>query len=795
MTPPNVSGPGRRRLPPRQPSTAQKTMQAPRTPSGQRQSPSVPSQPVRTTPSLVMKDGFDTAPVGRPNPLQRPALSPLLPRPVQLPGDMFIAGLERRSKARPPESLKLPANVNESVTVSGVPLPTKDSKPTPAQAHVIEAAQRLGFSPEVSAMAAAELQRRLGGDLVIDLGSKKQLVTAEDFQAKAQGATTMPFTFNPTGVAVLKDANLAASLGMDSLESLYMRQGALLPSLREAALAGTDLDFEQELKLVNDPATREGMMAYYEAMRVMRDLGHGRDSAFEALPAAKERLDKAFSALPKGSPLQAQFEAMRTELKGAQTTLLAGTERGGQTPRAAIALMNNVVNAPFGRLPDEDVVTSEIDNIARAAEDKGASPSQVSALREALELGYGLRAQGGSTPERLAANQQRLAQLVRDAGPVAGPLKPLLERVSREATVLPATSQAPSAEQTQANAASHAEAIADLTARLKLAAKQAGIPALPDLLDALKGSVEAAAKGNTAEGLAAALSIGPSLVGGLTELLDKLPEFAGPAKEVLKRFSGAFKVLPDLAGTLSNARKVYSGLDLDGKQVSYDDRIKAGVDLALDNAPSAATSLGTVLLGSESLLVQGLSCPPAMIPLVQAKLMIYVTQEAAQMKTNIATGMVRDRFNLGSGDDAQFKSALNTQLKTIASKPTTRSEQARETAQYLLTGHFKDSDTAARFQAYASSKLLGGRQTVQFLMRGQRPPFFKDQNSPTVTGKEGADLIRVARQLQALATDFYAKEMNDARSMVSVSNGARSGESYMKTSEQRRELEHWLNRR
>lgn len=787
MAPPNISGP-RPQLPRPLPQTTG-TTQKERPPQGT--STPAPSQPARPTPSFARKDVFDSStPPGRAPPPRSPLLSPLLSRP--LPSDELLAGMERRSKARPPESLPLPANANESVTVANVPLPTADSKPTPAQAHMTQAAQMLGFSPEVSAMATAEMARRLGKNLVIDLKTKQPLVAAEDFKKFAGDAPTMPFTFDPSGVAVLKDANLTASLGMESLEQLYAQQGTLLPSLRDAAVVGADIDFNQELKLVNDPATREGMMAYYEAMRTTRDLGHGNDSAFDALPATKARLDKALKSLPEGSPLKGQFQAMSTELANAQTTLLAGTERGGQTPRAAIALMNNITNAPLGRLPDEEVVAGSIDGIADAAALKGATPKQVDALRGALETAYGLRSQGGSTPALLAANKQKLAQQVRDAGPFASPMKSLFERVGKEATLRPQDVTAQP--MTTGDLASDAATISGIAAQLKLLAKGADIKGLPDALDALKGAADSIANGNTREGIIAGISAGPALVSGVFELLQKMPGLQPQALELLKRVNVVFKGPTDLIGMYGNAKKVVYGTDLDGKQVSSGERINAAADLALDNVPNLITAVETVT-GASGTLTEIAAAPPLLIPLVQIKLMTQVLEQAAQMKGNLAMHDVRKRFNLGNGDDAQYTRALDGQLKEISSKPTTRWDQAMRTSQELLTGQFKNTDTAARFQAYASSKLLGGRQTVQSLMRGQRPAVFLDQTSPDVRGKEGADLSATARQLQKLAAEFYSNEFNDARSIVSVSNGARSGESYMKTPEQRRELDYWLKRR
>ncbi|WP_164021684.1 hypothetical protein [Pyxidicoccus trucidator] len=485
--------------------------------------------------------------------------------------------------------------------------------------------------------------------------------------------------------------HMAAAYGMDSLDKLYAAQAELLPELRQAAINGTDVDFDQMLKLVNDPATREGMTAYYEAMRVTRDIGHGNESGFEALPAAKTKLEAALKNLPDGSPLKASLQAMTTQMEGAQKTLLAGTEAGGKTPRAAIALMNNIANAPLGQLPDEDMVTGSIDNVVSSALEKGANPKQAEALKGALELAYGLRANGGSSTELLEANKKKLADFAKEAGPLGQSLRPLFDKVSKEATLKP--SAVPQIN-SQADAINNAETVSTLAGNLKIAATLAGIDGLPDALDALKNSADAIAKGNTVEGTVAGITAAPAIISGLLQLVAKQPHLEEQVLKLLGRVGGIAKGPTDLLGMYGNAKKVLYGTDLDGKKVSADDRIKAGADLALDNVPSVLTTIGAIS-GSSATIFEIAAAPPLAIGLAQAKLMMYVMEEAGKMKGNIAQHELRKRFALGDGDDQQFQKALADQVQAVEQKPVARADQALSTSQYLLHADRRTEEAAA----------------------------------------------------------------------------------------------------
>jgi hypothetical protein len=222
--------------------------------------PTVPTRPPPAQPKLVPCDAFTTSTQNKASLTQRLFGDNLLLKPLVT--DDLLSGAKLRSTARKDSDLKLPKDSKESVKVSDVPLPTDASAPTPSQAFVIDAAMKLGFSKEVATIAVAEMARRDGDQLTIDLDSKKALVTAEDFQKAANGGTTDAYTFKPHQLAILKDANMAAAYGMDSLDKLYAAQAEVLPALRQAAINCTDVDFDKMLKLVNDPATRDGMTAY-----------------------------------------------------------------------------------------------------------------------------------------------------------------------------------------------------------------------------------------------------------------------------------------------------------------------------------------------------------------------------------------------------------------------------------------------------------------------------------------------------------------------------------------------------
>ena len=749
-----------------------------------------PSSPKTTTPTrtpppqpnILSRDSFTTSTQNKTPQTQRLLGDNLLLKPLVT--DDFMAGVKLRATSRQDKDLKLPADPKQSVKVSDVPLPTDASTPTPSQAFVIDAAMKLGFSKEVATIAVAEMARRDGDQLTIDLDSKKPVLTAEDFQKASNGGTTDAYTFKPHQLAILKDANMAAAYGMDSLDKLYAAQANLLPELRQAAINGTDVDFDEMLKLVNDPATRDGMTAYYEAMRVTRDIGHGNERGFEALPAAKTKLAEALKSLPDGSPLKAQLQAMTTQMEGAQRTLLAGTDAGGKTPRAAIALMNNIANAPLGQLPDEDVVTGAIDNVVSSAVEKGANPKQAAALRGALELAYGLRANGGSSTELLEANKKKLADFTKEAGPLGQSLRPLFDKISKEATLKPyAAPQLNS----PADAINNAETVSTIAGNLKIAANMAGIPGLPDALDALKNSADAIAKGNTVEGTVAGITAAPAIISGLLQLVAKQPHLEEQVLKLLGRVGGIAKGPTDLIGMYGNAKKVLYGTDLDGKKVSADDRIKAGADLALDNVPSVLTTIGAIS-GSSATIFEIAAAPPLIIPLAQAKVMMYVMEEAGKMKGNIATHELRNRFALGDGDDKQFQKALTDQMQAVEQQPVARRDQALSTSQYLLRSHFKDIDTAARFQAFAASRLSGGRATVNSLMRGEVPAQYRNPTGPDVTTKDGAALIKVAKELKALAAEFYKNEVDEVRLTLNNKGGRNKGDTYMTTEEQRKQL-------
>jgi hypothetical protein len=110
---------------------------------------------------------------------------------------------------------------------------------------------------------------------------------------------------------------------------------------------------------------------------------------------------------------------------------------------------------------------------------------------------------------------------------------------------------------------------------------------------------------------------------------------------------------------------VVFGTDLDGKQISQSDRLKAAVDLA-DSGISVLSGLGAVT-GSTATVFEIAAAPPLAIGLVQAKLMLWVMEELGTMMGNIAQGQLRDRFRLGDGDDKQFKQAF-AQLERDALK-------------------------------------------------------------------------------------------------------------------------------
>ncbi|MCY1015845.1 hypothetical protein [Pyxidicoccus sp. MSG2] len=773
--PPQVTG---QRPSPTTTTTKPTTSRVPPTPT----KPSVPTRTPPAQPNVLPRDSFTTSTQNKTPLTQRLLGDNLLLKPLVT--DDFMSGVKLRATSRRDSDLKLPKDAKESVKVSDVPLPTDASTPTPSQAFVIDAAMKLGFSKEVATIAVAEMARRDGNQLTIDLDSKKPLVTAEDFKKAANGGTTDAYTFSPHQVAILKDANMAAAYGMDSLDKLYAAQAEVLPALRQAAINGTDVDFDQMLKLVNDPATRDGMTAYYEAMRVTRDIGHGDERGFEALPAAKTKLEQALKSLPDGSPLKASLQAMTAQMEGAQKTLLAGTESGGKTPRAAIALMNNIANAPLGQLPDEDMVTGSIDNVVSDAIEKGANPKQAEALKGALELAYGLRANGGSSTELLDANKKKLADLAKDAGPLGQGLRPLFDKISKEATLKPyAAPQINS----QADAVNNAETVSTIAGNLKIAASMAGIDGLPDALDALKNSADAIAKGNTVEGAVAGITAAPAIISGLLQLVAKQPHLEEQVLKLLGRVGGLAKGPTDLLGMYGNAKKVLYGTDLDGKKVSADDRIKAGADLALDNVPSVISTIGAIS-GSTATIFEIAAAPPLLIGLGQAKLMIYVMEEAGKMKGNIATHELRKRFALGDGDDAQFQKALAEQVQTVEQKPVARTDQALSTSQYLLQSHFKDIDTAARFQAFAASRLSGGRATVTALMRGEVPSQYRNPMGPNVTTKDGAALIQVAKELKALTAEFYKNEVDEVRKTLNNQGGRNRGDTYMRTEEQQKQL-------
>ncbi|MFP2907918.1 hypothetical protein ACLESD_23285 [Pyxidicoccus sp. 3LFB2] len=771
--PPQVTG---QRPSPKPTTTKPTTTKVPPKPA----KPTVQTRTPPAQPNLLSRDSFTTSPQNKTTQTQRMLGDNLLLQPLVT--DDFLTAAKLRATSRQDKDLKLPADAKQSVKVSDVPLPTDASTPTPSQAFVIDAAMKLGFSKEVATIAVAEMARRDGDQLTIDLDSKKPVLTAEDFQKAANGGTTDAYTFKPHQLAILKDANMAAAYGMDSLDKLYAAQAQLLPELRQAAINGTDVDFDKMLKLVNDPATRDGMTAYYEAMRVTRDIGHGNDSGFDALPAAKTKLAEALKNLPDGSPLKASLQAMTTQMEDAQKTLLAGTESGGKTPRAAIALMNNIANAPLGQLPDEDMVTGSIDNVVSNALEKGANPKQAEALKGALELAYGLRANGGSSPELLEANKKKLAQFVKDAGPLGQSMRPLFDKISKEATLKPYA--APQLD-SPADVINNAETVSTLAGNLKVAAQLADIPGLPDALDALKNSADSIAKGNTVEGTVAGITAAPAIISGLLQLVAKQPHLEEQVLKLLGRVGGLAKGPTDLLGMYGNAKKVLYGTDLDGKKVSADDRIKAGVDLTADNVPSVIATIGAIS-GSTATIFEIAAAPPLLIPLAQAKVMIYVMEKAGEMKGNIARGELRDRFDLGAGDDKQFERALSEQLKTVEQQPVTRSDQALSTSQYLLRSHFKDIDTAARFQAFAASRL--GRDNVDALMRGQVPADYRDPMGPGVTTKDGAALIAVGKELKALAAEFYKNEVDEVRLTLNNKGGRNRGDTYMTTDEQRRQL-------
>jgi hypothetical protein len=749
-------------------------------------------------PSSVGRSPLLTPPPAGPTSLDKPKPKPpdpldgFLPA-VQSPFDSFLQGAQRRSLYTPAQSLLVPTDASKSATVPNVPVPGADAQPTATQAFVTAAATQLGFSPQVSAIATTELARRLGGDLVIDLDTKKQLLTADDLAKKAGGGSTMPYTFDSNALAVLKDANTAASLGMGSLDELYSQQAkTLLPKLRDAAINGTDLDLDNELKQVNDPKLRTALSAYYDTMRVTRSVGQGDADALTRLPFAQKELDAALKDLPANGPLNAQVQAMRDEASAAQKILLNGADPNGRVPPAAVALMNNLARNPLGKAPDDDnAVSTSIENAVQAAKDKGATPAQAAGLQDALDTAYGLSTQGGSSPERLAQNKAKLADAVKRAGPFAAPLKDRFDAVSKQAQVKStASGETPVAEGPELkSAAEQAASAADL---LKNAMRAANVKGGPDAIEALQNACDSIAKGDTADGTLAGMKAAPSVVAALVELSEKNPGMTEPALQLLKKFSSVVRTPFDVVGAFGNAKKVISGTDLSGKPVSQSERANAAVDLVMSDAPAVVQSVATIAGASTVAELASAAAPPLGIAMIQAKLAIYTLQAAADMKTAIQTNQLRQRFHLGNGDDAQFSAAMDKQLKQVEDAPTDRKDQATETMRKLLTDQFPDADTQARFRAYASSKL--GRQTVQAILAGKRIPGFVDPNEPDPTYKEGAQTIAAANQLKQAAAEFYKLEANEVHKQLNREFTGRSGESYMTSRSQQTELNYWLHR-
>lgn len=685
------------------------------------------------------------------------------------PNERFRRTLEWRGD----KQLALPADPRESTKVPNVPLPAPGTA-DPAQDFVRRAALTLGFSPEVVNEAVAEMARRDGNQLVVDKDTGKALTTVEELQAADNDSDgTDAYTFDASQIALLRDVNDVRKLGFKTLDELYAYQASQFQSLMDAGISGTAVDVEKYVKGINDPNVRDAMIRTYEAMRGLDDLAHAKEGSIEQLGALKEMLAESAAKLPKGHPLGAMVAEAQKRIDAAEKSMLAGAGGagglgglGGLYSRETVAALTNLGQDTLGKMPDESMMFGVAEQLASQAKTKGASDAQADALRRAVEIAYTIRSGQVTSADGLKRANADLQSALDGAGKFAPKeLRALLNQAATKGTVTKLDEIEPNKTEQQ----KAADVVSTLAGMFKDAAAGSGkLDDVAETFDALKNAIEAAQKGGTWDGILAGGTSAVAIVKGMAALLERLPHLAPQAAELLKKLGAVAKLPADALGAVTNGYKAISGRDFSGNELSTNDRIKAAVDLGLDNAPSLVSGIGT-LAGSTTLAAIG---APAAIIYGEVKLMMMVLEEVGKAKSAMYEGEMRDRFDIPKGES--FNSGLNRVAQRVASGDTSRFTSATLTAQRLLQSGFSDVDTHARFLAYVSQRL--GRGNVDALMRGRPIPGpWNDPGPNTPDPRREIKTVELAKDLQRLVGEFLQRERSEVVNQLNNRAGAQRG--------------------
>lgn len=240
---------------------------------------------------------------------------------------------------------------------------------------------------------------------------------------------------------MLRDVNDARGMGFKNLAELYAYQTKQFGDLMNAGLAGTAVDMDKMLKGVNDPNVRDAMIRSYEAMRGLDDLAHGQPGSIEQLGALKDMLAESAALLPKGHPLGALALDAQKRITTAEQQLLSGTN--GPYSRESMAALNNMANMTLGKLPDEAMMGGVAENLAEQAKSQGATDTQASALRDAIDIAYTIRSGNVTSTEGLSRANANLQTALDAAGKFApNQLRALLNQAATQGTVGKTMSQA-----------------------------------------------------------------------------------------------------------------------------------------------------------------------------------------------------------------------------------------------------------------------------------------------------------------------------------------------------------------